>query len=1204
MMEQEKMQKRLELWLRLDRFKDRQERNLAIILYSIEAVNAFVTGMVTIAFFVRGSANAVNAAVSFVITLGLFGLTALGSIGLVRWLLPLVTFVVTAISMQDSGGISGLAVFILPAIIAMAGLLLQCPGVIIFTILDIIAILWVGNAQMRGASLPMAEELVTRMTVMSILLVLVGAIQYLIIVILESNTQEANAHREALVRANQELSEAKESLEVRIEERTQRIEAARLEAETARQYLEAQAWQAGGQAQLSDIMRGDQDISELADHVIHYLAKFIEANVGALFVMQDGFLKMMGSYAYTYRKGLSDQFEMGEGLVGQAALEKQMITIRQIPEDYMATASGLVKLAPRVLLAAPVMAGGNVVGVIELGKVDEFSAEQVEFLEKALESIGLAFSTSQARTRVNELLAQTQLQAQELKLREEELSVTNNELQQQTQALSDSQQRLVTQQAALEAANAELEERASILQDQQVIVDRQNQELKAAQLELEKRAEELSLASKYKSEFLANMSHELRTPLNSLLILANMLAKNETGNLTQDQIEAAQIIFTSGSDLLTLINDILDLSKVEAGQMQFNLAPVSLYGLIQTMRAQFAPIAQSKGLNLDFFLAEGLPETIETDQQRVQQVVKNLLSNALKFTEKGFVRLRLEHPGPEVDLSGIGLNPFQAVAIHVEDSGIGMTREQQKVVFEAFQQADGSTSRKYGGTGLGLAISRELIHRLGGRIEMHSEPGEGSIFSVYLPMKHPVVETAYKQAEDDNREIEQTREAGVDQDVKSEPTLPSQAVADWRNKGLAGDQESLQRQMPYLQDSVSIPDDRNDLHKSDKVLLIIEDDPIFARVVYQHAHKRDFKCLIAGDGESGLRIVEIFCPDAILLDLKLPGMSGWQVLDILKQNPYTRHIPVHILSAMEENLDAYKMGAIGFLSKPVNPDGLEEVFRKLEEYSTQHIKSLLIVEDDDSLRHSVRQLLGGSDIRIVEASRGKVALELLQAQHFDCMILDLNLPDINGFDLLNQMNEDDSIKRCPVIIYTGKALTEDENNELMKYAESVIIKGVKSPERLLDETALFLHRVVADMPEEKQTTIKRLHQVDSTLVGKHILIVEDDMRSAFALSKLLTEKSLKVNIARSGQKALEFLDTTPGLDLVLMDIMMPEMDGYETIRRIRAQNRFCSLPILALTAKAMKGDREKCLVAGANDYLSKPVDVDRLFSMLRVWLYR
>jgi CheY-like chemotaxis protein len=493
---------------------------------------------------------------------------------------------------------------------------------------------------------------------------------------------------------------------------------------------------------------------------------------------------------------------------------------------------------------------------------------------------------------------------------------------------------------------------------------------------------------------------------------------------------------------------------------------------------------------------------------------------------------------------------------------------------------------------------------LGGRIEMHSEPGEGSIFSVYLHMKHPVVETAYKQAEDDNREIEQTREAGVDQDVKSEPTLPSQAVADWRNKGLAGDQESLQRQMPYLQDSVSIPDDRNDLHKSDKVLLIIEDDPIFARVVYQHAHKRDFKCLIAGDGESGLRIVEIFCPDAILLDLKLPGMSGWQVLDILKQNPYTRHIPVHILSAMEENLDAYKMGAIGFLSKPVNPDGLEEVFRKLEEYSTQHIKSLLIVEDDDSLRHSVRQLLGGSDIRIVEASRGKVALELLQAQHFDCMILDLNLPDINGFDLLNQMNEDDSIKRCPVIIYTGKALTEEENNELMKYAESVIIKGVKSPERLLDETALFLHRVVADMPEEKQTTIKRLHQVDSTLVGKHILIVEDDMRSAFALSKLLTEKSLKVNIARSGQKALEFLDTTPGLDLVLMDIMMPEMDGYETIRRIRAQNRFCSLPILALTAKAMKGDREKCLVAGANDYLSKPVDVDRLFSMLRVWLYR
>ena len=1120
-----------------------------------------------------------------------------------RWVTPpiaggiiLFVFVITVALVAISGGMQSPEVVGFVVVILLAGFLSGAWAAVLLAVLSFISILILYGVSLQGmlpAPLLQSTPLVSALVILMNIVLITGVV----FLTLRGNSRafrELRTKEQEAGASNRALQELLVSMEARISERTQSAEKARQEAESTRMFLETQAWQASGHAQLGEVMRGEQELTLLANQIIRFLCQFLDAQVGTLYVLKpatstnEEALYLMGSYAYSNRKSLSHRFVLGDGLVGQAALEKQIISITRLPEDYLSTTSGLVSLTPKMALAAPFLAGGRVVGVIELGTITKFSAGQTEFLNKALESIGLAFSTAQARTQVNELLAQTQQQARELQLREEELRATNDELQEQTQALRLSQQRLVIQQEALESANAELEERASILQEQRAVLDRQNKDLKAAQDELEKKAAELALASKYKSEFLANMSHELRTPLNSLLILAGMLAKNDAGNLTPDQIESAQIIFTSGSDLLMLINDILDLSKVEAGQMQFYFAPMPLAGLTQAMHSQFDPVAAQKNLQFEILLAPGLPETIETDQQRIQQVIKNLLSNAFKFTEKGFVRFSIDYPDKSADLSSMGVTSDQAIVFHVQDSGIGIPAEQQRIVFEAFQQADGSTSRRYGGTGLGLAISRELAFRLGGKIELHSVPGSGSLFSLYLPVNRSAIDKGF---------IAPAAVTGSETEFKpsieesDEQIVPTPVFA-----------EAVH--VEALQVDKFLDDDRDELRKGDRLLLVIEDDPKFARVVYKRAHGKDFKCLLAADGESGLKLVDLYHPDAILLDLKLPGMSGWQVLDTLKQNPDTRHIPVHILSATEENLEAYKMGAIGFLSKPVSPEGLEDVFEKLESFIARRIKSLLVVEDDDNLRHSVRQLLGGSDVRISEASHGSAALDLLRTGHFDCMILDLNLPDMNGYALLNQINADEALSRCPVIIYTGKALTEEENAELMKYADSVVIKGVKSSERLLDETALFLHRVVADMPEEKRSTIKRLHHPDAALDDRHILVVDDDMRSAFALSKVLTEKGLKVSIARSGQKALEMLAAAPAVDLVLMDIMMPEMDGYETMRRIRAQARFRTLPILALTAKAMKGDREKCIVAGASDYLSKPVDVDRLFSMLRVWLHR
>lgn len=990
---------------------------------------------------------------------------------------------------------------------------------------------------------------------------------------IEGDFEAAQQQTVALRKSNGELQALRNNLETIVAERTQNAESAQQEAEATQIALGDQIWQVGGQAALADMMRGEQTMDMLARQVIQQVCEYVGALVGVIYLAENGRFHLMGSYAYTHRKKLSDQFGPGEGLVGQAALEKQPILLTDVPADYMLIQSGLGKTPPRNLLAVPFLYEDRVVGVLELGSVRPFSERSITFLKTAANSIAIAFNTAFARQRIDELLASTRQQTERLQAQEEELRASNEELASQTEALRQSESRLREQQRDLEMANAELEESSAALRNKQITLDLQNQELRTAQSELEKRAEELALASKYKSEFLANMSHELRTPLNSLLILARILANNEQGNLTPEQVESAAIIFSGGQDLLTLINEILDLSKIEAGRMDFNIAPMSIAGVIQSMELQFNHVAAEKEVEFVSKIVGDVPASIETDQQRIEQVIKNLLSNSFKFTEKGQVQLAVYRPTQLSDTALLDLSLADAVAIEVSDTGIGMTEAQQEIVFEGFRQADGSTSRKFGGTGLGLTISRQLVSNLGGHISVKSKLGEGSTFTVFLPWRAEITHT-------DVEEIDPPPQADMNPPIPRAIPAPVPVVA-------------------------TIADDRDRLNPSQKRLLIIEDDARFAKILYDYAHKRAFDCLVASSGERGLELVAQYQPDAIILDLNLPGMSGWDVLTSLKENPDMRHIPVHIISADDQDITAYKQGAIGFVSKPISQESLDTVFQKISHFIDKTIKTLLLVEDNAGLRHSVRHLLSGADVQVVEAGTGQKALAQLAARSFDCMILDLSLPDMTGFEIVERINTDETLHQCPIIVYTGRTLTEEENITLMQYADSVIVKGVRSPERLLDETALFLHRVVADMPAEKRQTINQLHNRETSLQEKRILAVDDDMRNAFALSRLLGERGLVVSLARSGQQALDMLDEKPtGYDLVLMDIMMPEMDGYETMQHIRSQSRFHDLPILALTAKAMKGDVEKCIAAGANDYLSKPVDAERLFSMLRVWLYQ
>jgi len=762
--------------------------------------------------------------------------------------------------------------------------------------------------------------------------------------------------------------------------------------------------------------------------------------------------------------------------------------------------------------------------------------------------VAIRFDITNSKNQVEELAKQ----GEELQTQQEELKQMNEELEEQAQNLKQ-------QQEELQMTNEELEEQTQSL-------EAKNMEVETSKKDIEQKTKQLEISSRYKSEFLANMSHELRTPLNSLLILSKDLSENRNKNLEAVQVESAEIIYKSGCDLLVLINEVLDLSKIEAGKMDLNIESISLIKFSNELMREFKHHAERKGLKLNSKLDEELPEFIRTDSQRLNQILKNLLSNAIKFTEKGSVSISMNR------------NTESTVIISVSDTGIGIVEDKQLAVFEAFQQAEGGTSRKYGGTGLGLSISRELAKLLGGEIKLSSTLNEGSIFSLIIPL-----------------EIVQDNES------ENTNTIVSIATANYGAKESAAFKPSFSNDIKFL-NYPNIKDDRDTITGDDKTVLIIEDDLKFAAIILKQANKKGFKCLSGVTGEDGLALALKYNPQAIILDMILPGINGHAVLLELKANAALRHIPVHIISAKERSLEPIREGAIEYLMKPVAKEDLEEAFNRIEKFVNRKMKNLLIIEDNENSRKAMRILIGNGDVKCFEAATGSEALALYQQHQIDCIILDIGLPDMSGFDLIHKLEKIKDHNLPPVIVYTGKELTKEENNELEKYAESIIIKGVKSEERLLDETALFLHRTISNLPKSKQVIITNLYDKEAVFHGKKILLVDDDMRNLFALSKILKERGMDIIKAENGKNALEMLDLHPNIDLLLMDIMMPEMDGYEAMKQIRAQVKFKNLPVIALTAKAMKDDKQKCIDAGANDYITKPIDVERLLSLMRVWM--
>ncbi len=917
----------------------------------------------------------------------------------------------------------------------------------------------------------------------------------------------------------------------------------------------AENWLKTGLNLLGERLRSHQDTEALGAGVIAFLAERLDAQLGCLYLLDEksGRLHLHGAYACQTAE-LPQSMALGEGLAGQAATAGRVLLLDGIPEDYLHIGSAVGKTLPRHLLIAPFYFEERLLGVAELASLEAFPELEREFVERACPVLGSGFRIALARREMQQLLQTSLSQAEELKVQQEKLSATNEELEEQTQALQISEQLLKEQQEELEATNEELEEKTRDLERQREKILQNNRDLEEAQLELEQKAQDLEMASRYKSDFLANMSHELRTPLNSLLILARDLMENREGNLNPRQLESAEVIHQSGIDLLNLINDILDLAKIEAGRMDLFEEPLSLGDLAETLKARFLPQAKKKGIDLRVERQEGVQEAVRTDRQRLEQILNNLIANAVKFTEKGGVEVAFA--------STQGASSEESrFAITVRDTGIGIPAEKLSGIFEAFKQGDSGTSRRYGGTGLGLAIARNLAGLLGGTVSVESTEGVGSTFTLCLPQNGSPVSLPVPEV---------SRSAS--------PACAFPAVA-----------------LPPLED------DRSSLDEGERSILIIEDDPTFAASLREVCRSMDFKALCALTGEEGLILVRAHHPAAVILDLRLPGMSGWQVLETLKADTELRHIPVHIISCEQATQEAYRLGAVGFLAKPATREDLEGSLKSLEALINKSIKELLLVEDDDHLRGSIGRLLSHDDIAVTAAPDGAAALEALREKAFDCMVLDLGLPDMSGFELLRRLRAEERGEGLPVIVYTGRELTRDEERELREVAESIIVKGDRSAERLVDETALFLHRVVRRLGKSRQQIIVNLYDRDFYLQGKEVLLVDDDMRNLFALAKVLEERGLKIVKAEAGEKALSVLREGAGVDLILMDIMMPGLDGYQTTRAIREMG--IKTPIIALTAKAMKEDRDKCLEAGANDYLAKPVDMDRLLSMMRVWLY-
>ncbi|MQT25710.1 response regulator [Pseudomonas helleri] len=919
--------------------------------------------------------------------------------------------------------------------------------------------------------------------------------------------------------------------------------------------LERQAWLRNGQTELAEQVLGRLTLNMLGRNILQFCAQYLGSVVGAVYVREDhGGLKRVASYGLSNEQESRDQvIHNDEGLVGQAAQQDQLIRLDNVPQDYfLKVSSGLGEGLPRSVLVVPTSDDDRVNGVIELGFLRTLTERDVELFELIADNIGTSIEAARYRQRLQEVLAETQQLNEELQVQQEELKTANEELEEQSQILKESQTNLETQQAELEQTNEELA-------GQRDAMDRKNKELNEAQIQLEERAQELQRSSKYKSEFLANMSHELRTPLNSSLILAKLLSENSHGNLSGEQVKFAESIYSAGNDLLNLINDILDISKVEAGKLEVLPENTSVARVVEGLRGMFEPLAGDKGLTLKVEVQPGTPPMLYTDSQRLEQILKNLLSNAIKFTEKGQVSLTVAQA------------PGERIAFIVKDSGIGIAEDQQESIFEAFRQADGTTNRRYGGTGLGLSISRDLATLLGGTISVSSTPGQGSEFTLSMP--------------------EQFVEPDEPMALKVAP--PARAVS------------ASAVSKPVDVAPVQIPrfaDDREKAPFSTRCILVVEDEPNFARILFDLAHELGYNCLVAHGADEGFGLAVEFIPDAILLDMRLPDHSGLTVLQRLKASAPTRHIPVHVISVEDRVEAAMHMGAVGYAVKPTTREELKNVFARLEAKLTQKVKRVLLVEDDDLQRDSIARLIGDDDIEITAVGFAQEALDLLRSNIYDCMIIDLKLPDMLGGDLLKRMSTEDICSFPPVIVYTGRNLTRDEEAELRKYSRSIIIKGARSPERLLDEVTLFLHKVESQLSHERQTMLQTARSRDKVFEGRKILLVDDDVRNIFALTSALEHKGAVVVIGRNGREAIERLNEVEDIDLVLMDVMMPEMDGYEATIEIRKNPRWRKLPIIAVTAKAMKDDQERCLQAGTNDYLAKPIDLDRLFSLIRVWL--
>jgi len=956
-----------------------------------------------------------------------------------------------------------------------------------------------------------------------------------------------------------------------------------------------QDWLKTNLAKFTRMMQGQKSLSTVTQMILSELAPLVNAAHGVFYVMEadnagQPVLNLTATYAFKERKHLSKQFRISEGLVGQAAFEKQRILLTDVPGDYVKINSGLGEAKPLNIIELPIVFEGQVRAVMELASFQRFSEGIQLFLDQLTESIGVVLNTITANMRTEELLSQSQSLAEELQSQQEELTETNKRLETQARSLQASEEMLKTQQEELQQSNEELGEKARLLTSQNEEVEKKNRQVEDAKLALEVKARQLAVTSKYKSEFLANMSHELRTPLNSLLILAKLLADNPDGNLTQKQVDFAKTVYSSGVDLLTLINDILDLTKIESGMMTVNLAEERIEDIRDFVERNFRQVAQDKGLGFNIEAGPSVPAGIYTDASRMQQVLKNLLSNALKFSETGGVTLKIDTamggwtPGHDVlDRAS------SVVSLAVTDTGIGIPEDKQQIVWEAFQQADAGTTRKYGGTGLGLSISREIARLLGGEIRLSSKPGVGSTFTLYLPQ-------TYMAPSD--QEIEREGRRGQDRlgaEVTESGEKPSSYASSFADAG-------SQPQVQILE--AELPDDRDAIQPGDRVILIIEDDVSFVNILLEMAREKGFKGLAAQRGQSGLMLAKRYKPDAITLDICLPDMEGWTVLDRLKHDPDTRHIPVHIISSNDSGTRGLKLGAFAHLEKPVTKEALDKAFASMKGFVERKNKSLLVIEDNEAQRKSIVELVGADDVDITAVATGQEALDALKKQPYDCIVLDLGLPDMTGSELIERMKSELDVSDIPLIVYTGRELTKKEEKQLKKMTDAIIIKDVRSPERLLDETALFLHRIESNLPEEKRQILEQLHASDTALAGKKVLVVDDDMRNIYAITSLLERQKMEVTYAESGAGGIKMLEETPGIDVVLMDVMMPEMDGYEAMQAIRSMEAYRNLPIIALTAKAMKGDREKCMEAGASDYITKPIDTAQLISLLRVWLYR